>query len=183
VGEQHLDLFALTARGSVGFGFGNFAGQVTRPLVDRALDLASRFVWATTGFERARPAIVLAGSVVDHVVLHHTATRHGEPSAVALEGFASRAPVGVADMVISEVLAREGAVWALGFVEDWDVWLDPTVMNKPVQHLGRTIGSGPSSCLSPAKRKNNQEEVFMTRLGGAPALSRNVRSAHGNAWS
>src|SRR5438874_8986590 len=38
--EQHLDLFALTARGSVGFGFGNFAGQVTRPFVDRALDLA-----------------------------------------------------------------------------------------------------------------------------------------------
>ena len=100
--EQHLDLFALTARGSVGFGFGNFAGQVTRPFVDRALDLASRFVWATTGFERARPAIVLAGSVVDHVVLHHTATRHGEPSAVALEGLASRAPVGVADMVVSE---------------------------------------------------------------------------------
>src|SRR5204863_6143984 len=94
----------------------------------------------TTGFERARPAIVLAGSVVDHVVLHHTATRHGEPSAVALEGLASRAPVCVADMVISEVLAREGAVWALGFVEDWDVRLDPTVMNKPVQHLGRVIG-------------------------------------------
>src|SRR5438067_11546499 len=68
------------------------------------------------------------------------ATRHGEPSAVTLEGLASRAPVGVADMVISEVLAREGAVWALGFVEDWDVRLDPTVMNKPVQHLGRAIG-------------------------------------------
>jgi hypothetical protein len=49
VGEQHLDLFALTARGSVGFGFGNFAGQVTRPFVDRALGLASRFVWAATG--------------------------------------------------------------------------------------------------------------------------------------
>src|SRR5439155_1568918 len=97
-------------------------------------------VWAATGFERARPAIVLAGAVVDHVVLHHTATRHGEPSAVALEGLASRAPVGVADMVVSEVLAREGAVWALGFVEDWDVRLDPTVMNKPVQHLGRAIG-------------------------------------------
>src|SRR5437868_12581690 len=136
MGEQHLDLFALTARGSVGFGFGNFAGQVTRPFVDRALDLASRFVWAATGFERAWPAIVLAGSVVDH----HTATRHGEPSAVALEGLASRAPVGVADMVVSEVLARESAVWALGFVEDWAVRLDPTVMNKPVQHLGRAIG-------------------------------------------
>src|SRR5258705_1009300 len=108
--------------------------------MDRALDLASRFVWAATGFERARPAIVLAGSVVDHLVLHHTATRHGEPSAVALEGLASRAPVGVADMVVSEVLAREGAVWALGFVEDWNVRLDPTVMNKPVQHLGRAIG-------------------------------------------
>ena len=36
-------------------------------------------------------------------------------------------------MVVSEVLAREGAVWALGFVEDWDVRLDPTVMNKPVR--------------------------------------------------
>src|SRR5258705_4098091 len=120
--------------------------------MDRALDLASRFVWAATGFERARPAIVLAGSVVDHLVLHHTATRHGEPSAVALEGLASRAPVGVADMVVSEVLAREGAVWALGFVEDWDVRLDPTVMNKPVQQLGPAIGSCTSHTEQSASR-------------------------------
>jgi hypothetical protein len=38
--------------------------------------------------------------------------------------------------VISEVLAREGPVDTLGFVEYRDVRLDPAMVNEPVEHLG-----------------------------------------------
>jgi hypothetical protein len=34
VGEQHLDLFALAARGLVGLGFGDVAGEIARPFMD-----------------------------------------------------------------------------------------------------------------------------------------------------
>jgi hypothetical protein len=34
VSEQHFDLFALAARGLVGFGFGDVAGEITRTFMD-----------------------------------------------------------------------------------------------------------------------------------------------------
>jgi len=45
------------------------------------------------------------------------------------------------------------------------------------------VGVGAVIAFLPLNEKNDQEEVFMTRLGSAPALSRNERSAHGNASS
>jgi len=43
-------------------------------------------------------------------------------------------------MSVDEVVARERAVAALGFVEDRDVRLDPALVNQPGEVLGRTIG-------------------------------------------
>ena len=44
-------------------------------------------------------------------------------------------------MVVGEVLAREGAIPALGFVEDRDMRFDPLLMDQPIQHLGRAVCS------------------------------------------
>ena len=40
MGEQHLDLFALTARGLVGLGLGDLTRKIARTLVDGARDFA-----------------------------------------------------------------------------------------------------------------------------------------------
>ena len=39
-------------------------------------------------------------------------------------------------VVVGEVGPLEGAVAALGLVEDRDVRLDPTLMHQPREHLG-----------------------------------------------
>ena len=44
-------------------------------------------------------------------------------------------------MVVGEVGSLEGAVAALGLVEDRDVRLDPALMNQPGEHLGRAVGA------------------------------------------
>lgn len=36
---------------------------------------------------------------------------------------------------------KEGAIPALGFVEDRDMRLDPLLMDQPIQHLGRAVCS------------------------------------------
>jgi hypothetical protein len=62
-----------------------------------------------------------------------------------LEDLSGWAAIGVTGVVVDEVLAREGAVTALGFVEHWDVRFDAAVMDEPVQHLGRAVGAVPIS--------------------------------------
>src|SRR5438046_2068192 len=57
-------------------------------------------------------------------------------SRAPFEFLPGRADIAVALGVIGKVLAREGAVGMLGFVEHWDVRLDPLLIDQPVQHLG-----------------------------------------------
>src|SRR5215475_14470141 len=85
--------------------------------------------------------MTLAGPVAHRVVLHYAAARYCEPSAVVLEGFPGRAAVSIGGVIVGEIVAREGTVSALGFVEHWDVRLDPAIVHEPVQHLGRAIGA------------------------------------------
>src|SRR5262249_29279374 len=51
-----------------------------------------------------------------------------------------RADICVSDLVIMKVLAREGAVVALGPIMDWDVRLDLLLFTQPVQHGRRPVG-------------------------------------------
>jgi hypothetical protein len=44
-------------------------------------------------------------------------------------------------MVVGEVRPLESAVLPLGLVEDWDVRLDPALMDEPGKVLGGTIGA------------------------------------------
>ncbi len=41
-------------------------------------------------------------------------------------------------MVIAEIFAREGGVGMPGFVEHWDVRLDPVLIDQPIQHFSLT---------------------------------------------
>src|SRR5215470_9692295 len=53
----------------------------------------------------------------------------------------TRAEVKIALMVVSEVLTREGAVRASRLVEHSEVRLNPMLVDKPAEHLGRAIGA------------------------------------------
>ena len=64
-----------------------------------------------------------------------------KPASIVLEGFPGRAAVGVSGVIVGEVVAREGAIGALGFVEHRDVRLDRAIVHEPVQYLGRAIGA------------------------------------------
>jgi hypothetical protein len=55
-------------------------------------------------------------------------------------------------LVTGKVVARVGAVGALGFVEHRDVRLDTALMHQPGEVLGRTIGGvGRQPCRPQAK--------------------------------
>src|SRR5207253_3063632 len=106
---------------------------------DRAQELAGPSVGAAPGLQRADVAVMLARPIAEQVVLRHSGPRRRESSAIVLEDLSGRAAVGVALVVVGEVLAREGAVGALGLVEHRDVRLYPAIIHQPVQHLGRAI--------------------------------------------
>ena len=98
--EQHLNLLPLAARGLVGLGLGDVAGQVARAFMDRAQNLAGRCIGAAARFQRAWPAVARAGTVTDQVVVWHTSPRRREPPAVVLEGFPGRAAVSVTGVIV-----------------------------------------------------------------------------------
>src|SRR5207248_4914064 len=76
VGEQHLDLFALTARGPVRLGLGNVARHIASALVDGARDLAGGCLRTALRFQGTRLAIQLAGAIAHHAVLIDERARH-----------------------------------------------------------------------------------------------------------
>jgi hypothetical protein len=76
--------------------------------------------------------------VVDKIVAHVARVAAGKVPSAAFQA----AKIVIADplVVVGEIVARKGAVGMLGFVEDWDVRLDPLVMSQPAEHLGRAVG-------------------------------------------
>src|SRR5204862_4152042 len=87
---------------------------------------------AAVRLQGTRLAVALAGPVAYRVVFHHAGPRGRELPTIMLECLPGWAAVGVTGVVVSEVFAREGPVGALGFVEHWDMRLDPALMDKPV---------------------------------------------------
>jgi hypothetical protein len=61
VGEQHLDLFALIARGLIGLGLGDLASQIARAFMDRAQNLAGRCIGGKylASLKLLRPLVVV----------------------------------------------------------------------------------------------------------------------------
>ena len=118
---------------------GDIAGHVAGALVDRAQDLAGWRVRAAVRLEGAGVAVELAGAIAHQAVLVDERARHPIDLLALTQLLATRAGVEVSSVVVGEVGPLEGAVAALGLVEDRDVRLDPTLMHEPREHLGRTI--------------------------------------------
>ena len=125
MGKQHLDAFTLTAGLLEGLGLGERTRHVAGLLIDAARDLSRRLLRTASHLEGARIAVGLAGSVVKQVIVHDLAGRS--------QSVERRADVDVALLVEGEVLAREGAVLALGFVDDGNVRSDLLVVDEPVE--------------------------------------------------
>src|SRR5258708_39952983 len=108
--------------------------------MDGARDLAGWFVRTALRLQRTTLAIQLAGAIAHHAVPIDERGRHSIDFLPLPEFLSGRADVAVALAVVGKVVAREGAVGALRFVEYRDVRLDPAFVHQPGKVLGRTIG-------------------------------------------
>ena len=77
-----------------------------------------------------------------------------------LEGIPRGAAVGVSGVVVGEVVAREGTVGALGFVEYWNVRLDTAIVHEPVQHLGRAVGGVADQALGYSSKRSSDRSIM-----------------------
>jgi hypothetical protein len=71
--------------------------------------------------------------IAHHAVLIDERARHSIDFLTLPELLPGGTDVAVSLVVISKVIAREGAIAAVGFVEDRDVRLDPVLIDQPVQ--------------------------------------------------
>ena len=66
--EQHLDLFALTARGPVRLGLGDVACQITSAFMDGARDLSGGRVRTALRLQWTILAVQFAGAITHHAI-------------------------------------------------------------------------------------------------------------------
>jgi hypothetical protein len=112
--KQHLNSFAITARVFECFGLGQRPGYITGLLVDAARNSAQRRLRTAMRLEEAAAAIACPGPVIQCLPIGgHLASRG--------ENLAGRTNVNVALLVECEVLATEGPILALRFVDHRDV--------------------------------------------------------------
>jgi len=97
--------------------------------VDRARNLSSGCIWTALRLQRTALVIQLAGAIAHHAVLIDERARYPIDLLPLPEFFPGRADVAVALVVIGEVVAREGTVGMLGFVEHRDARFDPAFVN------------------------------------------------------
>src|SRR5947207_10884881 len=91
--------------------------------------LRARCLRTALRFQVTRLAFQLAGAIAHHAVLIDKRARHSIDFLALPEFLPGRADIAVALVVIGKVLAREGAVGMLGFVEHGDVRLDPLLID------------------------------------------------------
>jgi hypothetical protein len=92
------------------------------------------------GFSKQASQSSLLAAIAHHAVLIDQRARHSIDFLALSEFLPGWADVAVAFVVIGKVVAREGAVGALGFVEHRNVRLDITLMHQPGKVLSRTVG-------------------------------------------
>src|SRR5947209_17353175 len=108
--------------------------------MDGAQDLTGGRIRTAPRLQRTALAIQLAGAITHHAVLIDERPRHSIDFLALPEFLPGRADVTVALVVVDEVVARVGAVGALGFIEHRNVRLDTALMHQPGEVLGRTVG-------------------------------------------
>src|SRR3712207_5717097 len=104
------------------------------PLIDAARDPACRRVRAAALLQGARTTVKGAAQIKPVRALIHDPATGGQ-------GLAFGASVRVHLVVTAVVRSREGAVLALGLVDDGDMRLDLLLIHEPMQHLGRAVGT------------------------------------------
>src|ERR1019366_7875785 len=83
--------------------------------------------------EYAAPTVRRAGAIMQRpAIVHHRTSR--------CEGLVRRADINVALLVEGEFLPAEGPIFALRFVDDWDVRRDIFVVDVPIEVLSGAIG-------------------------------------------
>src|SRR5579885_1055873 len=103
-------------------------------LVDRARYFSSRCVRATSWSQGTSIAVSLACSIEQGIAVVHA-------RACRCQRLSARAGINVLGRIKAEVVAGEGAILARRFVEHGHMRLDPLLIDQPVQHLGRAIGT------------------------------------------
>ena len=119
-------------------------------------DLAGGSLGAAARLEGTGLAVELAGAVAHHAVLVRQGSLEG--LLARPERLAGGADVRVGLVVEGEVGSLERAVLPLGFVDDRDVGLDPTLVDEPGQVLGRAVGGVGGQALGP------EAEAFLGAL-------------------
>src|ERR1700747_2516765 len=108
----------------IGVGGGDVACRIAGAFVNGTRDLAGGRIRTALWFERTAVAVQLAGATAHHAVFIDQRPRHSINPLPLPELLPGRADVTVAFAVIREVVTRESAIGALGFVEHWDMRLD-----------------------------------------------------------
>ena len=127
MGEQHLNPLSFAAGLFERFGLGQSAGNVARLFVDAARDRAERRLWTALYLKRAVTTVGCAGEITKRLAIDHRAGRR--------QKLACRADIDVALFVEGEVFPTEGAIFALGFIDDRDMRLDVFVVDEPIEVL------------------------------------------------
>jgi hypothetical protein len=138
MGEQHLDFLAIAAGLLVGRRLGDGTCDIARRLVDMSCDLPARRFRTASRLEWTRAAIGDAREVGDHVVAARSAF-----SVRPLKDLTGGADITIAPVVVVEVLSAERAVVAFRFVDDWNVRLDPLLVDEEMKvRCGALCGVG-----------------------------------------
>src|SRR5688572_667270 len=95
-------------------------------------DLSRWLLGAAAHLERTDIAIAFGGSIEQRLVVVNRAT--------CSEHFVVRADVDASALLPLEVGPREGAVLALGLVDDGNVRRNLPLLNEPIEHGSRAVG-------------------------------------------
>src|ERR1044071_6598312 len=93
--------------------------------MDRARNLSSGYVRTAPGLWRTDRAIQLAGMIAHHAVLIDERARHSIDFLTLPELLPGGTDLAVSLVVISKVIAREGAIAGVGFGQGRDVRFNP----------------------------------------------------------
>src|SRR5882724_12497073 len=115
------------------FGPREGPSDIAGALVDAAGNPASRRLGAASGFQWAWGAIFRAAEIKQRgSIIHEGAARR--------QALPRGANIAVGGLVVAEVRTRESPVFAPGPVEDRDMRRDLLLLDKPIQHWGRSVG-------------------------------------------
>src|SRR5262249_30258084 len=133
MGEQHLDAFAVAARLLESFSVNECTGGIASVFIDAARDFALRRLWAAFRFQRTRLTIRGPRAIEENIAI--------VDPAIHLQELALRVYIDVPILVEVKLLPAQRTIFALGFLNDWNVRSDPLLVDDPIERRRRSVGS------------------------------------------